>query len=62
MDKEVMNVKEIADYLGLHTDTVYDLVRDNAIPHFKIGKRILFSKEAIENWIRSQIMDQSENQ
>ena len=51
MNQRTMTVKEIAVYLGLHTDTIYDMVRDDKIPHIRIGRKIFFLPEVIENWI-----------
>ncbi|WP_164219306.1 helix-turn-helix domain-containing protein [Virgibacillus sp. YIM 98842] len=47
-------VKDAAEYLGVHTDTIYTMVRQKEIPHFRLRRRIMFSKEAIDNWIREQ--------
>lgn len=47
-------VKQAADYLGVHTDTVYTMVRQKEIPHFRLRRRIMFSREAIDNWIKEQ--------
>ncbi|MGY0692660.1 helix-turn-helix domain-containing protein [Virgibacillus sp. FSP13] len=49
-----LTVKTAAEYLGVHTDTIYTMVRQKEIPHFRLRRRIMFSKEAIDNWIRSQ--------
>ncbi|WP_010532475.1 helix-turn-helix domain-containing protein [Lentibacillus jeotgali] len=47
-------VKAAAEYLGVCEDTVYTMVRKKEIPHFRLRRRIMFSKEAIDNWIREQ--------
>ncbi|MFD1851402.1 helix-turn-helix domain-containing protein [Oceanobacillus bengalensis] len=60
MERYTMTVKEVADYIGLHTDTIYDLVRENKIPHFRIGRKILFTKETIDNWVLEQVRTKSE--
>lgn len=52
MKKEVFNVKQIADYTGLGTTTVYSLVREGKIPHRRVRSRILFFKEAIDEWLK----------
>ncbi|WP_186579721.1 helix-turn-helix domain-containing protein [Aquibacillus kalidii] len=49
-----MTVKETAAYMGVHTDTIYELVRKNAMPHFRMGRKILFTKEKIEAWVKEQ--------
>ncbi|MYL45015.1 helix-turn-helix domain-containing protein [Virgibacillus halodenitrificans] len=47
-------VKDAAEYLGVCTDTIYTMVRQKEIPHFRLRRRIMFSKEAIDHWIRDQ--------
>lgn len=49
----LMDVREAAEYLGMHASTLYGMVRDGKVPHFRIGTRIRFSKEAIDEWVRS---------
>lgn len=54
MERRKMTVKEVASFLGVHSDTIYDLVRDQEIPHFRIRSRILFLPEVIEKWIQER--------
>lgn len=54
MERKTLTVQEVAQYLGVHTDTIYTMVRQKQIPHFRIRRRILFSREAIDAWIREQ--------
>lgn len=54
MDLERFNVKEAAEYLGVCVDTIYTMVRRREIPHFRLRRRIMFSKSAINDWIREQ--------
>lgn len=51
---EVMNVKELAEYLKCSESSVRNMVRDNKIPVFKINSKLNFNKEAIDNWIHTQ--------
>lgn len=51
---EVMNVKEVAEYLNCSQSSIRNLVRDNKIPVFKINTKLNFNKEAIDNWIHTQ--------
>lgn len=46
-----MSVQDVALYFGLHKDTVYDLVKENKLPHFKVGGRILFLEDVLEKWM-----------
>ena len=51
---EVMNVKELAEYLKCSESSVRNMVRDNKIPVFKINSKLNFNKESIDNWIHTQ--------
>lgn len=52
--RATMTVKEVADYIGVHADTIYTMVRQKEIPHFKVRRRIFFSQESINAWMREQ--------
>ncbi|MDL4842515.1 helix-turn-helix domain-containing protein [Aquibacillus rhizosphaerae] len=54
MERCTITVKDVAKYLGVHTDTIYDLVREGSFPHIRFGRKILFSKDAIDAWIHAQ--------
>lgn len=52
--KNLLNVKEVAKLLGLHDQTIYDLCKNNEIPHLKIGKTqraIRFDAEDVDKWL-----------
>lgn len=51
---EVMNVKEVAEYLNCSQSSIRNLVRDKKIPVFKINSKLNFNKEAIDNWVHTQ--------
>ncbi|MCU6796815.1 helix-turn-helix domain-containing protein [Paenibacillus sp. WQ 127069] len=50
-DKIVYSVNEMADLLGVSTDSIYAMVRENTIPSVRIRRRILFYSKAIEGWL-----------
>ncbi|MBM7585804.1 excisionase family DNA binding protein [Bacillus pakistanensis] len=54
MQRRTLKVQEVADYLGVHQDTIYTMVREKQIPHFKVRRRILFTVESIDAWIRER--------
>ena len=54
MERKSMTVKEMAAYLGVHKDTVYKMVRQGEIPHYRIRGKILFSPDMVNAWIREQ--------
>lgn len=47
---EVMNTKQLSEYLGVSVQWVYKNVKE--IPHEKRGKKIIFRKSDIDNWIQ----------
>lgn len=57
MTKQTMTVAEAANYIGVSKDLIYQSVRENTIPNIKLGRRILFRKSALDNW-----MDQQESE
>jgi len=52
--KAVFSVSELADYLGISTDSIYTMVRENQIPYVRIRRRILFNREAINSWVHAE--------
>jgi excisionase family DNA binding protein len=49
--KELMNFNELCTMTGLSERTMYRLIKDPKFPKFKIGKRLLFKKEAVMGYI-----------
>ena len=49
--KKVMNLREVAGYLGVHTSTIYKYAQKGSIPAFKIGSDWRFPKKHIDQWI-----------
>ncbi len=46
---EIFNVKEVANYLNCSVSSIRSLVRNKEIPHFRIGSKLNFNKEAVDN-------------
>jgi len=53
MGKEMMNTKELAQYLGIHEKQVYALIKAKKIPGTRITGKWLFPKGLIDEWIES---------
>jgi excisionase family DNA binding protein len=51
IERTTLTVKEIAVYLDLSVDFIYKLAREKEIPHIRIGARIMFKKDSIDNWL-----------
>jgi excisionase family DNA binding protein len=45
------NVKQVAKYLNLGVDYIYQLSSKGEIPKYKRGSRILFKRDDIDNWL-----------
>jgi excisionase family DNA binding protein len=52
-DPEVMDADEVAAFLGVDRNTVYDYAGRGEIPHRRLGKRLLFSRSALVAWLGS---------
>jgi excisionase family DNA binding protein len=52
-DPEVMDADEVAAFLGVDRNTVYDYAGRGEIPHRRLGKRLLFSRSALVSWLGS---------
>ena len=42
---QIMTLKEVAKYLGVHTMTVYRLLKEKKLPGFKVGGQWRTKKE-----------------
>jgi excisionase family DNA binding protein len=51
---EVFGIREAAEFLGAHEQTVRKLARRGAIPCFKVGRDWRFRKEALLRWSEDQ--------
>jgi len=54
-EETIFTVKTLAEYLTLPSrQSIYDKVRDNRIPHIKMGKLLRFKKSEIDKWLDRQ--------
>jgi excisionase family DNA binding protein len=49
--REVMDIRQTADYLGISEDTLYKYAAEGFIPAFKLGNRWRFKKSLIDVWM-----------
>nr|WP_206763739.1 helix-turn-helix domain-containing protein [Cytobacillus firmus] len=52
IQRKTLTAQEVAEYIGVHVDTIYTMVRQKEIPHVRVRRRILFSIETIDAWMR----------
>ena len=49
--REVMDIRQAADYLGISPDTLYKYASESFIPAFKLGNRWRFRKTLLDAWM-----------
>src|SRR5436190_22380595 len=52
--REVMNIRQASQYLGVSPDTLYKYVSEERIPAFKLGNRWRFKKTLLDAWMEQQ--------
>jgi excisionase family DNA binding protein len=52
--REVMDIRQAADYLGISPDTLYKYASENFVPAFKLGNRWRFKKSRLDDWMDQQ--------
>ena len=55
-EKEIMTVKQLAEYLQMDEHTVNKLARSGQIPSLKIAGQWRFKKDVIDNWISEKAL------
>jgi len=51
--REILTIRQVADYLQLNEKTIYRMITNSKIPCFKIGGSWRFKKSVLENWLDS---------
>lgn len=49
-----MTAEELCEYLRIHKSTLYRMIKTGKLPYFRMGSDYRFSREAIDEWRRSQ--------
>ena len=59
---EVMTAAEVGAFLGLSRNSVYEAAARGEIPCRRVGRRLIFSRQAIVVWLRHErAASESEN-
>lgn len=61
-DIELMDVKASADYLRVSTSFLYQLVGFKKIKHIRIGSKIMFTKQILNEFLLSKIVEGGNNE
>ena len=52
---QIMTLREVAKYLGLHVMTVSKLTREGRVPGAKIGGQWRFKRDVLEEWLDAEM-------
>lgn len=52
MIKAIMDVEDVARYLGFSVKKIYRLVETNKIPASKVGRQYRFIKDVVDRWLK----------
>jgi excisionase family DNA binding protein len=52
--REVMDIRQAADYLGISSDTLYKYASEGFVPAFKLGNRWRFKRSRLNDWMDQQ--------
>jgi excisionase family DNA binding protein len=54
MLREVMDIRQAAEYLGISADSLYRYASEGVIPAFKLGNRWRFKRSLLDAWMVEQ--------
>ena len=52
--REVMDIRQASEYLGISPDTLYKYASEGTIPAFKLGNRWRFKRSRMDAWMDDQ--------
>jgi excisionase family DNA binding protein len=52
--REVLDIRQAADYLGISPDTLYKYASEGFVPAFKLGNRWRFKRSRLNDWMDQQ--------
>jgi excisionase family DNA binding protein len=50
---KLLKADDVAALLSVRKDYVYKLVREESIPHVRLGRSVRFRAEAVEDWLKA---------
>ena len=54
MMREVMDIRQASEYLGISGDTLYRYASEGTIPAFRLGNRWRFKRSLLDAWMVEQ--------
>ena len=57
---DVMDIKTLAQYLGMGRSKIYGLIRQRKVPASRIGRQYRFSRPLVDQWLRERLITRPE--
>ena len=54
ISQDYLDNQEAAKYLRISVTALYNLRRNKGLPFIKLGKKVLYSREALNNFVQKQ--------
>ena len=51
MERTILNKKQLSNYLGMSIGKIDNLIKDDKIGYYKIGKNVRFNMNEINEWL-----------
>lgn len=51
-----MDIKTLAQYLGMGRSKIYGLIRQKKVPASRIGRQYRFSKGLVDAWLKERLI------
>ncbi len=51
-ERAFLGIQWLSTYLGIRPKSVYAMVEENKIPHYRIGRLIRFKRSEIDEWMK----------
>jgi excisionase family DNA binding protein len=60
-EKQLINISEASELLGIRKNTLYEWVVQRKIPYIKVGRLVKFRKEDLEAWIAKRLQEEKKD-
>jgi len=54
--KGLLTVRQVAEALGSHPQTIYSWVAEGRLPHVRVGSRLKFDGHVIADWLAKRTL------
>lgn len=51
-EKKLLSIEEAAEFLSIPQNTIYQFTSKRIIPFIKLGRRLVFDKEELLEWVK----------